>query len=74
LKKGNRARAAGEVCYAGSEQWAKNIERWQKRLAPRLPDIPPDDLALILGSILQPEDVPRRFLLRSSGDQDGFVL
>ena len=64
LKKANRARAGGEVCCGDSEQWARSIELWQKRLAPRLPDISPDDLALILGSILQPEDVPRRFLLR----------
>lgn len=56
-----------------SERWARRISFWQKRLAPRLPDIQPDDLALILCSVLRPASVPRRYLLRRTGER-GYVL
>lgn len=56
-----------------AQRWARRVERWQRRLQPRLPDIPPDDLALILASILRPKQVPRRFLLQRVGDR-GLVL
>jgi hypothetical protein len=54
-------------------RWAARIRYWQKRLAPRLSDIPPEDLALILASLLQPREVPRRWLLRKVG-RDGWAL
>ena len=56
-----------------SERWARRIRFWQQKLGPRLPDIPPEDLALILGSILRPKSVPRRFLLHRVGEH-GHVL
>ncbi|MDD5305939.1 MAG: hypothetical protein PHU25_01335 [Deltaproteobacteria bacterium] len=56
-----------------AERWARRIRFWQERLAPELPDIPPEDLALILSSILQPRSVPRRWLLRKVTD-DGYAL
>jgi hypothetical protein len=54
--------------------WAAEIERWQRRLAPSLPEVPPEDLALILSSILQPEEVPRRWLLKKVTDDDGYAI
>ena len=54
-------------------RWAARIRYWQKRLAPRLPDIPPEDLALILASLLQPRAVPRHWLLRKVS-RDGWAI
>jgi hypothetical protein len=56
-----------------SQRWARRIRLWQERLAPELPDIPPEDLALILSSILQPRSVPRRWLARKVTD-DGYAV
>jgi hypothetical protein len=61
------------VSASVAQRWARRVERWQRRLQPRLPDISPEDLALILASILRPKQVPRRFLLRPVGDR-GLVL
>ena len=61
------------VSASVAQRWARQVARWQRRLQPRLPDIPPEDLALILASILRPKQVPRRFLLQRVGDR-GFVL
>ena len=36
-----------------SEKHARQIERWHKRLAPKLPHIDPHDLHLILASLLR---------------------
>jgi hypothetical protein len=49
-------------------EWIKQIDDWQRRLAPRLPDVDPHDLRMILRSILQPASIPRRWLLRRTGD------
>jgi hypothetical protein len=54
--------------------WAADIDRWQRRLAPLLPDVPPEDLALILASVLQPRSVPRRWLLRKVDGADGYAI
>lgn len=55
------------------ELWVRQIDEWQRRLAPRFPDIDPHDLRMILRSLLQPPSVPRRWLLRKT--QDGrYVL
>ncbi|MDI7268358.1 MAG: hypothetical protein QME96_10220 [Myxococcota bacterium] len=57
-----------------AERWARRVRWWQRRLAPRLSDIPPEDLALILSSLLQPKTVPRRWLLRKVNDRGGYAL
>ncbi|MDB4983519.1 MAG: hypothetical protein JWM82_4271 [Myxococcales bacterium] len=54
------------------EKLAARVEREMARLGPRLPDIDPDDLALILQSVLRPAGSGRRFILRRAGI--GFVL
>jgi len=36
-----------------SEKLAREIEAWQRKLAPKLPEIDPHDLHLILWSILR---------------------
>ena len=48
-----------------AERLAREIARWQKILAPRLPDIEPHDLHLILWSVLMRKyGGQRRFLMR----------
>jgi hypothetical protein len=54
------------------ELFAQRVEREIAHLAPRLPDIDPDDLVLIVQSLLRPLGSGRRFILRSAGS--GFVL
>jgi hypothetical protein len=54
------------------EAFALRLEREVARLTPRLPDIDPDDLILIVQSILRPAGSGRRFILRRAGN--GFVL
>ena len=54
------------------EAFALRVEQEVARLVPRLPDIDPDDLALIVQSILRPAGSGRRFILRRAGN--GFVL
>jgi hypothetical protein len=48
--------------------WIERIDEWQRRLAPRFPDIDPHDLRMMVRSILQPATVPRRWLLRKTSD------
>jgi hypothetical protein len=50
------------------EQWVRQIDMWQHKLAPKLPDIDPHDLRMILRSLLQPPSVKRRWLLRKTKD------
>lgn len=48
-----------------SAKLAREIEFWQKKLAPQLPDIDPHDLHLILWSLLRRKyGWNRRYLLR----------
>jgi hypothetical protein len=54
------------------EVFAQRVEREIARLSPRLPDIDPDDLVLIVQSLLRPLGSGRRFILRPAGS--GFVL
>jgi hypothetical protein len=54
------------------EAFALRLESEVARLAPRLPGIDPDDLILIVQSILRPLGSGRRFILRRAGT--GFVL
>jgi hypothetical protein len=54
------------------ELFARRLEQEVARLAPRLPDIDPDDLILIVQSVLRPLGTGRRFILRRAGN--GFVF
>ena len=54
------------------ELFARRLEEEVERLTPRLPDMDPDDLILIVQSILRPLGTGRRFILRRAGN--GFVL
>lgn len=47
-----------------AEELVREIVRLRDDLAPRLPDIDPGDLMLILESLLRPMGSGRRFLLR----------
>jgi len=51
-----------------TEAWVAQIDRWQRKLEPRFPDIDPHDLRMILRSLLQPKSVPRRWLLHKTKD------
>ena len=52
-----------------SRKLAREIERWQKKLAPKLSDIDPEDLHLILWSLLRRKYGGRHhFLLRRRKD------
>lgn len=51
-----------------TEAWVARIDQWQRKLEPRFPDIDPHDLRMSLRSLLQPESVPRRWLLRKYKD------
>ena len=62
------------VSASMAQRWARRVERWQRLLQPRLPDIPPEDLALILASILRPKQVPHRFLRQTGATLDLFHL
>jgi hypothetical protein len=55
-----------------SELFAERLEKEVARLAPRLPEIDPDDLVLIVQSVLRPLGSGRRSILRRAGR--GFVL
>jgi hypothetical protein len=50
-----------------AEALATEVERLFAELAPRLPDVDPDDLVLILQSVLRPLGTGRRFILRRVG-------
>ena len=54
------------------ELFAQRVEREVARLSPRLPDVDPGDLVLIVQSLLRPLGSGRRFILRPAGS--GFVL
>lgn len=51
-----------------TETWIAQVDDWQRKLQPRFPDIDPHDLRMILRSLLQPNSVPRRWLLRRTED------
>jgi hypothetical protein len=51
-----------------TESWIAQVDDWQRKLQPRFPDIDPHDLRMILRSLLQPNTVPRRWLLRRTED------
>lgn len=50
------------------ERWLEQVDLWYRRLAPKMPDIDPHDLRMILRSLLQPSSVKRRWLLRKTED------
>jgi hypothetical protein len=50
------------------ERWLEQVDLWYRRLAPRMPEIDPHDLRMILRSLLQPPSVKRRWLLRKTED------
>lgn len=50
------------------KRWLDQVEQWHRRLEPRLADIDPHDLRMILRSLLQPRSVKRRWLLRKTKD------
>jgi len=50
------------------ESWLDQIDEWHLRLAKELPEIEPHELRLMIRSILQPPNVPRRWLLRKTKD------
>jgi hypothetical protein len=54
------------------ELFAQRLEKQVAWLVPRLPEIDPDDLVLIVQSLLRPAGSGRRFILRRAGN--GFVL
>ena len=54
------------------ELFAQRVEREVARLSPRLPDVDPGDLVLIVQSLLRPLGSGRRFILRRVGS--GFVF
>ena len=54
------------------ELFAQRLEKEVAWLLPRLPEIDPDDLILIVQSLLRPPGTGRRFILRRAGN--GFVL
>lgn len=43
------------------------IDKYTKLLSKKLPDIPQDELRLILWSLLRPKSWPRKFLLKKVG-------
>lgn len=49
-------------------EWVRQVNAWQARLQPVLPDIDPHDLRMMIRSILQPASIPRRWLLRKTKD------
>jgi hypothetical protein len=51
-----------------AEAFADRLESLHALLAPQVPDLDPDDLTLILHSILRPLGTGRRFILRRAGD------
>ncbi len=53
------------VPHDSIEAFADRVREARDRLAPRLPEIDPGDLLLILQSLLRPPGWERRFFLRS---------
>lgn len=51
---------------AEQEAWLREVDRWYELLRPKLSHIDPHDLRMILRSFLQPDSVPRRWLLRKN--------
>ncbi len=51
-----------------AEALARRVAELRDRLAPRLPDVDPGDLVLILQSMLRPFGTGKRFLLRKRRD------
>jgi hypothetical protein len=56
-----------------SERLARAIVIWQKRLAPRLPDLDPHDLNLILWSLLRRKYGGQRRIFLRRRDEGGYV-
>lgn len=63
-RKGGNRRPRPTETNPAAERLARRVAWWRKRLHPRLPDIPIEDLDLILLSLLRPKSWPRRFFLR----------
>ena len=63
-----------KVSAVVAQRWARRVERWQRRLQPRLPDVPAEDLALTLASILRPKQVPRRFLKQTGATLEPYTV
>jgi hypothetical protein len=57
-----------------SQQLAREIEAWQKRLAPKLPHIDPHDLHLILWSILRRKYGGERYFFLKRREGGGYVF
>jgi len=57
-----------------SKKLAAEINRWQKRLAPRLPDIDPHDLHLILWSIIRRKYGGTHWFLLRKRAEGGYVF
>lgn len=53
---------------ADREAWIREVDRWYDLLRPKLSHIDPHDLRMILRSYLQPESIPRCWLLRKPKD------
>lgn len=63
-----RARNGRRRSADRSAALAREVARWQRKLAPRLPDVDPHDLHLILWSFLRRRyGGERRFFLRRAG-------
>lgn len=67
-------RAAGGMSRRDAERLAKRVREAQARLQPRLPDMDPGDLALILERMLRPPGSGRRFFLHRRDDGGGFIF
>ena len=51
-----------------AERLARRVKEAQERLAPRLPDMDPGDLGLILERLLRPPGSGRRFFIRPTAN------
>ena len=56
-----------------AERLARRVREAQQRLAPRLPDMDPGDLGLILEALFRPPGSGRRFFIRANGPR-GYVF
>ncbi len=51
-----------------TKAWVNKIDHWQQKLSVEFPEIDPHDMRMMLRSIFQPQNVPRRWLLRKEED------
>ena len=56
-----------------SQQLSRAIARWQTRLAPKLPDMDPHDLNLILWSMLRRKYGGQRRIFLRRREEGGYV-